>query len=216
MLRAATLAIVVLGIGVPTASGAKGHRRHIPQCPPPHAEILEADSRAILYTTGAHSEYARMAACAHGFPHPFVLAECEELDCEGPWPEREVLAGAVIAYELSSSGVDKYGIKVGTARRVIVLANVVTGLILNKTVPPANTGSLTALVATPAGAAAWITGVASGEQVWTMDRLGVHLIAEGPGIAPHSLAINETELLSLPATTLYWLNEGLPQTAVLE
>ncbi len=205
------------------ASGTAVKHRPAPACPPPHAQVLTADGSAVVYQIERPSQDLFIqAACSRAHRTPYVLEQCESLDCEGPVVSDIVLQGNILAFQESSSGEDRYGILDGPRIWRIRVRNLRTGRQLHSsptsTSPPGGgvgNGPEDSLIAKSDGSVAWIaedgwhlTGPPDTYQVWEIDGTGEHLLATGPHIAPYSLA--------LAGSTLYWMSEGVPSTAALD
>ncbi len=205
------------------ASSVAAKHPPAPACPPPRAQVLMADGAAVVYQIERPAEDLFIqAACSHAHTSPYVLERCESLDCEGPVVSDIVLEGNILAFQESNSGEDRYGIVDGPRTWRIRARNLRTGRQVHSsptsTSPPGGgvgNGPEEGLVAKSDGSVAWIaedgwhlTGPPDTYQVWKIDRTGEHLLATGPHITPHSLA--------LAGSTLYWMDEGVPSTAPLD
>ena len=208
-------------------------RRHwrSPQCPPPHAHVVLADSAAVVFRledpiTLAFSE----RACSHGSRSPFMLDQCPEFDCEGnPGFEELALSGNMLAYEVFyHEGSFRYQ-NDQPKSWVVQVHDLKTHQLIHSA--PASTspppprkviggGPAEGIVVKSDGSVAWIGAIegwhkeplrvnepteALSYQVWEIDRTGQHLLASGPQIVPHSIA--------LAGSTVYWTDSGAPRSA---
>ncbi len=223
LLAAALSAAVLLTPAAGSGAATRSHA-HMPACPPPHAHVLMSDGAAVLYTFERFSQDLFIeAACSHAHTSPYVLEQCESLDCGGPYDSDFVLEGNILAFQENDSGEDRYGITYGPRIWRIRVRNLRTGRAVHtsptSTSPPTGggvgNGPEEGLVAKSDGSVAWIaqdgwhlTGPPDTYQVWKFDRTGKHLLATGAHITPGSLA--------LAGSTLYWMSEGVPSTASLD
>jgi hypothetical protein len=186
-----------------------------------------ADRAAVLFQLESPAiDFFMEAACSHANAKPFVLSECESLDCEGPGFRGMTLAGNILAYErFDYSGSFKYMNAVPTSWTIQVRDLRTHRLIHSSPTstsepPPSKVignGPAEGVVVKSNGSVAWIAvdGVhpnaptlSTTYQVWKIDRTGQHLLAMGPQIVPDSIA--------LAGSTVYWMNGGAPEMAALD
>jgi len=203
----------VLLLPAASVSEASSRDRAGPKCPPAHSQLLLADAQSQVFEAGEDEIYG----CTYRKKRAYVLGHvrtCGSSGCGGV--KREVLAGPVVAYE----EVNVTGVARGGSEWWVVVRDLLTGRVLHRVptgIPDApNTlhlvgdGFAVAIVVKSDGAVAWIvqSGVdPSGYEVQAVDKTGSRLLASGPEIDPHSLA--------LAGSTLYWLQGGKPVSAVL-
>jgi hypothetical protein len=127
-------------------------------------------------------------------------------------PERETLAGPLVAYEDGSGGEisNTYVVVVRNLRTGKVIRRVPTGTPATPSPKLVGIGPTTAIVAKPDGAVAWIaeTGDPTEYQVYAVDATGSRTVASSTDIEPFSLA--------LAGSTLYWTQNGQPASAPLD
>ncbi|MHB1538022.1 MAG: hypothetical protein ACYCYN_05890 [Solirubrobacteraceae bacterium] len=134
-----------------------------------------------------------------------------------------VLAGAMAAFESYSVG--RSGTAESCSQEFVEVVDLATGRVVHRaptgTPPHGNnscivgTGSATSIVVERDGAVAWIAkkgGQCEGGdvcyEVHRLQKSGEQVLAVGRGVAPASLA--------LAGSTIYWTNEGRPESASLE
>jgi hypothetical protein len=213
-----TLAATALVILLLTSSQAAGaSRRAIGRCPPTKSHVMLADAQVTLYSVVEpvgvyHEERTRIYGCAYGHKPYLVGARelCKGVPCEGP--QREALAGPLVAYEESGGGgvENSYYVVVRNLRTGRVIHEMPTG-----TPPPTvkstiGAGPTTVIVVRPDGAVAWITETGFHDpeyQVHAVDSSGSRELASGTNIDPSSLA--------LAGNMLYWTQNGHAMSAPL-
>jgi hypothetical protein len=229
MRRTVPALIAAAAILAPAAAhgAAKRHRPSRPSCPPAHAHILLRDSTAVIFQLENPARaFFREAACSNASTKPYVLRECESLDCEEPFVTERTLTGNVLAYALyGHSGSSKY-MDEETDSWLIQVRDLRTHRLIHSSPtstsepPPSNAignGSAEGIVVKSDGSVAWIA--VDGErpsgsplptiyQVWKIDHTVQHLLAMGTQIVPHSIA--------LAGSTVYWTDGGAPASAPLD
>lgn len=227
------LIVVALLALASAADAAKGHKKTLPTCPSAHARTMLADAQAEVYLLPEHFggrggvEPTEIFGCAFDTRRSYVLGE--------PTPKAgtpsgisgitlETLSGTIVAYEAGSGGPTG-------ADWVVVVRDLSTGKVLHSVPtgtpahpkPPRVEGGLTirdvgigpakSIVVKSDGAVAWIAQDAvegstyTSYQVHALDKTGSRVLASGPNIEPHSLA--------LAGSTLYWTEGGKPMSAAL-
>lgn len=153
---------------------------------------------------------------------------------------RETLAGTMVAYEETS--VSSEGNGGGSSSYVVVVRDLRTGRVLHRT--PTGTplraqagyvgvGNAVAIAVKSDGSAAWIAddyersvGVGTRSEapyfdVEAVDKTGTRLLAAGTTVDPSSLSLSlgatnvGGQSATLPGSTLYWMQDGKPASAVL-
>ena len=197
-------AAAALSSAVPASSAPAGG------CYPAHARQLARSRSARVYEIGpvrpGPLAGARVYACYLRRGRPVALGATAERMRVGPVR----LAGAEVAYGATSMGVD-------TGFAQVVVLNLATGARRSAaaaTPPtrPESFSSVTALVVTSAGSAAWIAsrsgiGQTGTYEVHRSDRAGAVLLDSGPAIAPSSLERR--------GSTVTWTNSGRVRSAPL-
>jgi hypothetical protein len=213
---------------VPAAAwGTTKHRLRTPTCPPPHSYVVLADrTAAVFQLEDPATDFIRQAACSHASRKPFVMKECDNLDCEGPSFSGLTLAGDILAYQrYEYTGSSKY-MDATPASWLVQVRDLRTHRLIHSSPtstsepPPSKVignGPTEGIVVKPDGAVAWIAVDGSHPyspslpptvyQVWKIDRTGRHLLAMGPQIAPSSIALS--------GNTVYWTDGGAPASAPL-
>ncbi|MHB8242411.1 MAG: hypothetical protein ACYDHN_10505 [Solirubrobacteraceae bacterium] len=183
-----------------------------------------ADRAAVVFQLEDPTiDFFREAACSRASTKPFVLSECESLDCEGPNFDDQTLAGNMLAYERSDhSGSFRYDNAQPTSW-VVQVRDLRTHRLIHSSAtstsepPPSEVignGPAQGIVVKSDGSVAWIAvdgwqpALPTTYQVWKIDRTGQHLLATSPKIAPDSIA--------LAGNTVYWTNDGAPELAPLD
>jgi hypothetical protein len=221
--------VLVLLLALATAAiAAAPHARPAPKCAPGHRQLLAADAQAQVYTQqrrvrvpALHSGdiYVRAltdaAACAYGQRRTYdlgTLFRCEQEDvgslavCTGV--DREVVAGAMVAYEWSKPTTP-------VSQWFVIVRDLRTGRTVHREPTGAGkgesdgVGATTALVVKSNGSVAWIVNAEGegGPEVHVVDTTGSRLVARGTDIDPTSLA--------LAGSRLYWAQGGKPFSAPL-
>jgi hypothetical protein len=229
MLRTALILIAAAAILAPAAAhgATKRHKPIRTHCPPPRAHVLLRDSTAVVFQLENPARvFFREAACSNASTKPYVLRECESLDCEGPAVASQTLAGNVLAYALyGHSGSSKY-MDEEPDSWLIQVRDLKTHRLIHSSPtstsepPPSEVignGPAEGIVVKSDGSVAWIA--VDGEhtlgstlpttfQVWKIDHTGQHLLAMGTQISPDSIA--------LAGSTVYWTDGGAPSSAPLD
>jgi hypothetical protein len=188
-----------------------------------------ADPRAEVYLLPEHFGGpggvvpTKIFGCAFKGAHrSYLLGEPPESSSSGSGGiELETLAGPMAAYFAGSGGP-------GGASWLVEVRNLATGKLIHQvpsgtpahpeppriehglTVTYVGIGPIESLVVKKDGAVAWIVGTTMENgtyQVHALDSTGERVLAVGPEIEPHSLA--------LAGSTLYWLQGGKPMSATL-
>jgi hypothetical protein len=213
-LTLAATALVMLLLASSQTAGA--NRPATVECPPSKSHVMLADAQAALYSVVEpvglyHNREVRIWGCTYG--HKSILLGgielCDGSPCGGP--ERETLAGPLVAYQDGSGGEL-------SRTYVVVVRNLHTGEVIRRAptgtlVPPQpsviGVGPAVSIVAKPDGAVAWITetGYPTEYQVHEVDNSGSRTLASSREIEPFSLA--------LAGSTLYWTQNGQAMSAPL-
>jgi hypothetical protein len=188
--------------------------------------VVLADSQAEVYLApeeAALPEFLGFYGCSYEDKRSYLLGSPPEGSSSGETGiRRETLAGSIVAFEGGSAST-YYGtdwlIVVRDLRNGKVLHSVPTGTPIHPEPPrtedgitrqDVGVGPATAVVVKSDGAVAWIVETDREEgyyQVHVLDGSGSRVLAEGPEIAPASLA--------LVGSTLYWTQGGKPFSATL-
>ncbi len=227
------LLLLALVIWAVPAGAARAHSKLSPknECPPAHMRPIAADTQAEIYVRPEHTSLAEVyfpeeiVGCVYAGKRAYSLGEPPHVASSGSGGIRlETLNGTMTAYERGSGGP-------GGASWIVEVRNLATGELVHRVpsgtpahpAPPETKGGLTrrdigigpveSLVVKSDGAVAWIAQDAVGGfspysyQVHALDKTGSRVLAVGPEIEPHSLA--------LAGSTLYWLQGGKPMSARL-
>jgi hypothetical protein len=206
------------------ATAASGRPGSI--CRPGAGRGVLADTHAQVYVARVFSTISKeeervYLACAYGRRHTYELGDAGMAPATPSGDSGTVvlaLSGDVVAYEQWSVE-ETQGIGPYVGRDLIFVLDLRTGRVLHKlptgTPNPPNpsevgVGGAGSLVLKPDGAVAWIVDTVAREgrhQVHAVDSTGSRELASGPGI--------DSESLALAGSTLYWTDEGKPETAVL-
>jgi hypothetical protein len=188
--------------------------------------MVLANSQAEVYLApeeAASPEFLGFYGCSYEGKRSYLLGHPPEGSSSGETGIRlETLAGSIVAFEGGSAST-YYGtdwlIVVRDLRNGKVLHSVPTGTPIHPEPPrtedgitrqDVGVGPATAVVVKSDGAVAWIVETDREEgyyQVHVLDGSGSRVLAEGPEIAPTSLA--------LAGSTLYWTQGGKPFSATL-
>lgn len=198
---------------------AQAHKELSARCIRREPHVLVANARAVVY-----EGYEAIEGCAYGSRRSYALGPIPYGDPYGGTDvARETLSGITAAYEifesqvLNNKGWRKRWVVVRDLRNGRVLHRVPTGVSARPSqVGNVGIGRTTGLVVKGDGAVAWI--VATGEelpngeeqgtfQVHAVDSSGSRVLASGANIDPSSLA--------LAGSRLYWMQGGVPMSAVL-
>jgi hypothetical protein len=222
-----TLMVAVALLAPAAAHGATKHHKRPLTCPPPHADILLRDRTAVVFQLeNLATDFFRKAVCSTASTKPYVLVECESLDCEGPSVADETLAGNILAYaRYEYSGSFKY-MTAAPSSQLIQVRDLRTHRLIHSsptsTSPPPpldviGNGGADGIVVKSDGSVAWIAvdgahpylpSLPTTYQVWKIDQSGQHLLAMGTQIVPNSIA--------LAGSTVYWTDGGVPSSAPLD
>jgi hypothetical protein len=211
-------------MAVPLAGAVGVSRKASIKCSSGRSHVVVADAQAQVYeapeSSSANPEYLVLFACAYGRHRSYLLGH----SLGGGTPSgiggvaHETLAGTIIAYERSSTingGRSSWLVIVRDLRSGRVLREVPTGTALSRNPSLVGAGFTTAIVVKSDGAVAWIVEkllrsggkLVLGFEVHAVDSTGSRVLASGPEIERHSLA--------LVGSTLYWMQGGKPMSAVL-
>jgi len=200
-----------------------------PRCVPARVLVVAADSRAALYLAPEDPEYPEFLSvygCSYKTKRSHRLGEAPST-AGGPGAaggvRLETLDGTMAAYSTGSC-------RPGTAGSVVVVRDLSSGAVVHcipsgtpaHPEPPRTEDGLTfsqvgigpveSLLVKSDGAVAWIAQDDfvghSSYQVHALDKTGSRVLAEGPEVEPHSLA--------LAGSTLYWTQGGVPHSARLD
>ncbi len=222
-MRQATITIFVIAIALiwtaasSTAADARRHR-HSVKCGTDHGRVIAADTQAQLYISLNIEESLIVHGCVYGDKHSYELGyfpgdgTCSSSGC-APIVERETLAGSLVAYEYSKSGIEEFTwlVVVRDLRTGRVLHRVPTGTPRSPNPLLIGAGSTTVIVLKSDGSVAWIVEKPvkneTEYEVHALDKTGNRVLAVGTDIGPKSLA--------LAGSTLYWTQSGQPHSTVL-
>jgi hypothetical protein len=218
--------VLVVLVTAESVNAAHGRHKTSPRCRlPAHARVLLADAQAQVFESpesGLTGPYKprEINACAYGHRHVYVLGEpLGPGDPQGnEGVTSETLAGAIVAYEFSSTPPSCCEVGRG-GEAVVVVRDLRSGRVLHKV--PTGTpsapraagiglGPALSLVVKSDGAVAWIVsaGFRNGYyQVHALDGSGSRTLATGRSIDPRARA--------LAGSTLYWTQEGKPFSSAL-
>ncbi len=223
-------ASLVLLVPALPASAAATQKKASPKCPRAHSGPVLADSQAEVYLAPeepALPEFVGFYGCSFKDKRSYYLGSPPAYSSSGGSGTRLVtLAGAVVAYEGGTASAH-YGtswlVIVRDLRSGKVLQRLPTGTAAHPEPPRTEDGitrknvgigPATAIVVKSDGAVAWIvqapsegSGAAYEYQVHAVDKTGSRVLASGPEVEPHSLA--------LAGSTLYWTAGGKPMSAIL-
>lgn len=224
----ASICTTLLGMSPSPASAAHANHKPTPICAPGqprHSHLIAANTHAQVYAapeTPASPERIAYFGCLYG-RKPYLLGGPEFGSAELAGDTRLfTLNGPIVAYEESTTAYLYPGER---NENLILVRNLYTGHILH--VLPTGTASTTpehgsigigpvqAIVAKPDGAVAWIVKVVEKPirqgpetyQVHAVDKTGNRVLASSTTIDPHSLA--------LAGSTIYWTQNGKPESAIL-
>ena len=220
-----TALFVVVIVATP-AGDAATTRKAPARCTPGQSRLITANPQVEVYRapgaiTPYNGELRPVFGCAFGQRRVYKLGtafQCVEPKyMNGPFCggiDREVLAGPIVAYEQQATPCDP------GCSWLVVVRDLRTGRTLRKEPTGVNTrfvgfregiGPTSAIVIKTDGSVAWIANAqeveGGGYQVHASDRAGSRLLASGTDIEPSSLA--------LAGSTLYWMQNGKPQSATL-
>jgi hypothetical protein len=224
----AIAAIATLSLGlVASSADARGSHKKPWVCRPGHAHLLVADTQAQVYETGYYYEEVfqpeRIQGCVYGSKRQFAVGSpLSGSGSGGGGSSIEQMVGALVAVEGHSWSTVK-----GSDSNWVEVIDLRTGRHIHKsfTGPPEPTrntgyedygaGPVASLVLRPNGDLAWIAETptfrvtpAGRYQLYTLEATGRRMIASGDDIEPYSLA--------LAAETIYWTQNGKPNSALLK
>jgi hypothetical protein len=201
---------------VPLAGAVGVNRKASTKCSSGRSHVVVADAQAQVYEAPESPnlpEYLSVFGCAYGRRKPYVLGIPlgAESSSGSAGITNEVLAGPIVAYEKSlvqpGPGFTSYIVFVRDLRTGRVLRKVPTGTPTISSPNLVGAGLTTAIVVKSNGAVAWIVEKPLKYEVHAVDNTGSRVLASGPEIERHSLA--------LAGSTLYWMQGGKPMSAVL-
>jgi hypothetical protein len=193
-------------------------KSRLARCAPRHSRVVAADAQAEVYVLPESAKLQiNVAGCVVGQRQTHVLGRPFGASTEGAGGiERATIAGTVVGYEQSQVP----GVNQDTASyNWIVVRDLRTGRVVHK-VPTGErrganplgsvgAGRAVTIVVKADGAVAWIAEPLSGEyEVHALDRQGERLVAHGPDVEPHSLALR--------GSTLSWEEAGARSSAILD
>ena len=223
-MRRLAVLLAVCVLPSPALASANSSRGASSRCPPARSRVLRTDRQVVLYkgtATGIESEEKVGGGYEHYVFHYTVIRGCSRASGRsftvglpasgegsaggesGSGIRHETLGGEMVAYE---EFVEGCGLNHCNGRFEVVVLDLRTGRTLHqvptgtRATPIANfvgVGSTTAIVVKADGAVAWITEAPIQEgdyQVHALDETGSHVLASGPDINPHSLALHGSEL----------------------
>jgi hypothetical protein len=211
--------LAALGVLGAATSAQATPKRH--GCPSVRAHLLAADAVAEIYERPESSRNHKLVdpaivGCAYNTGRVTELGPITAFDREGSVESRDfTLAGTVAALEVNSSNEND-------ASFHVVVANLAKGKILRSVPTGTNTcpkqpigklegvGPVSAIVAKPDGAVAWIADNVCGRtsEVHTVDSSGSSTVAWGADI--------ETDSLATAGNLIYWTQERTPRSAPLD
>jgi hypothetical protein len=212
---ASTFVLVASLASAPYAAGASRPAR--PTCAPPGSHVLAADTQVMAYSKVEevkmyHEKGTRIQGCAYGHKS-YLLGTIPNCQGAGPCggPEREVLAGPLVAYEDGSGGEEfnSYFVVVRNLRTGRVIRKMPTGTPATPSKSLVGVGPTTAIVLKSDGAVAWIAeaGFPTTYEVHAVDQSGSRVLASSSDIDPSSL--------TLAGSTLYWTENSVAMSAPL-
>ena len=222
--------LVVLAGATSSEAAVSRHRgRPVAECSlPAHAHVLTADSQAVVYTVRERvrtkaetSTVIETRACLDGRTHSVKIGrESVSPPMEGGGRiKRLVLAGTVVAYEITVPGDNRHGRQGRPSAWHVFVRQLKTGRLIHHAPtgsanPPnphfVGDGEAVAIVVEEDGAVAWITDTHRSKdryQVHALDSTGERVLAVGSAIGPQSLG--------LAGSMLYWTQAGKPESATL-
>jgi hypothetical protein len=223
-MKVTILAVAVPLVVVQSVGAIQAHKKVSTRCVPGEPHVLVANAHAVVYEGPSDGNPGEIDACAYGYRRSYALGRVPYGSSSGGGGvARETLAGTAVAYEVF----DSFGSEEsGSSTELVVVRNLRNGRVLHR-VPtgvsarPSQVGNIgigrtTGLVVKSDGAVAWI--VATGEelpngeergtfQVHAVDSTGGRVLASGGNVDPSSLA--------LAGSRVYWMQGGVPESAVL-
>jgi hypothetical protein len=211
--------MLVLLVVVQSVGAIQAHKKVSTRCVPGEPHVLVADAHAVVY-----EGYEGVEGCAYGSRRSYVLGPIPYGDAAGAAGVfRQIVTGTTVAYEVFESS----GYQEPRSRTdLVVVRDLRDGRVLHRvptgvSASPSQAGNIgigrtTGLVVKSDGAVAWIVGTGeelpNGEergtlQVHAVDSTGNRVLASGGNIDPFSLA--------LVGSRLYWMQGGVPESAVL-
>jgi hypothetical protein len=221
-------ALLALAAWVTPAGAARIKAPSSRQCVPPRVPVVAADPQAVLYLAPENREYPEFLSvygCSHKTGRSYSLGAVPPsvgTPSGGGGVRLATLDGTMAAYAAGSGGP-------AGASWLVVVRDLSSGKVVHRVPsgtpahpePPRTSnglpvgyvgiGPVESLVLKDDGALAWIAqddfvGHAS-YQVHALDKTGGRVLAEGPEVEPHSLA--------LAGSTLYWTQDGKPMSTTL-
>jgi hypothetical protein len=197
------------------AAGASRATRS--SCAPAGSHVLAADAQVMLYSKVEvvglyHEKGTRIHGCAYGH-RSYLVGTIPNCQGAGPCggPERETLAGPLVAYQEGGGGesVRVYLVVVRNLRTGRVVRELPTGTPATPSKSVVGVGPTTGIILKSDGAVAWIvqTGFPTTYQVHAVDKSGSRVLASGSDIDPLSLA--------LAGSTIYWTASSAAMSAPL-
>jgi hypothetical protein len=215
----ACLLLITLAMTSSTTAAAHTvyHKTH-PTCNRNHTHIITADTQAVVYSL---FDAENAFGCAFSQGHQYELGPLPIEGSCGPNGclviNHIVLAGPLVAYEYFSTAGQG---ELREEETLIVIRDLRNGHILHRIptgtpIPPSprviGSGPVESMVLKSDGSVAWINEYSVGKitsyEVHAFDKTGSRVLATGTNIVPNSLA--------LAGSTLYWIQEGKPFSAML-
>jgi hypothetical protein len=223
--RIAPFILLVLFLFAPTAPAvaARDHKKASPQCPRAHSQVVVANTQATVYLAPKrpqNPEFLGVYGCSYKNKRSYYFGEVDVTPYGDEGLELNALAGSDFAY--AENGTGYWMVTVRDLATGKIVHSVPTGTPAHPEPPRTENGltrhnvgigPTTAIVVKSDGAVAWIAQDAVegllpySYQVHVLDKTGSRVLAVGPEIEPHSLA--------LVGSTLYWLQGGKPMSATL-
>jgi hypothetical protein len=203
-----TVLVALALLASATADAANGHSGASKVCPsrPAHSRVVMADTQAEVYTAPEDPEYPEFLGvygCSYKYRRPYRLGPVPSKGGgpgNGTGVELKALAGPVVAVAESGGGIQ--------------VRDLLDGRVLHTVSPPPREklGSVFAMVVKSDGAVAWIVEkVEAGEQ----GDYQVHALWSSGSRLLASVGYDERSSLALAGSTLYWTQEGKPESASL-
>jgi hypothetical protein len=211
--------VLALLASAASASAAAHHRRTDSMRCPVGMRVLAADAQAQVFVD-VEGLFPEIYGCIYG-DKPHLLGATPECGgaaaggiCTGI--SDVALDGTVVAYE--GHGIEPAEPVHTRARPLVIVQNLRTGQTLRRlpsdVLGPGRAGPVMMIVVKSNGSVAWIvqdsgatTSRPAEYEVHAADASGERVLASGPGIEPSSLA--------LAGSTVYWMQEGHPASALL-
>jgi hypothetical protein len=221
---------VLLALAVTTHSQSSRAAARFPPCRPGHAGDITADEQAQVFVSPGEAGTAHAYACTYAASRTYDLGlnseAIEERSSESNLaPEHYAtyrLAGNILAYEYYHPWPN--GANYTGARFLVIVRDLRTGRIIHRVpsghAPPhsgyVGSGETIDILVKHDGAVAWIARDLAREtksrdafdEIYKLDRTGLHVLAAGQHIA--------TSSFSLIGSTLFWTERGHTRTATLQ